>query len=82
MYQVVTTNPLYPKFTSKKIAFIFYALATYILHLTTDKCSHPFISNCTYKKRDRVRKRAYIRNRYNQAPHLTQDTNGKVTTTQ
>ena len=30
----------------------------------------------TYK----VRKRAKIRNRYNQAPRLTQDTNGKVTT--
>ena len=29
-----------------------------------------------------VRKRAHIRNRYNQAPHLTQDTNGKVTTPQ
>ena len=28
----------------------------------------------------RVRKGAKIRNRYNQAPHLTQDTNGKVTT--
>ena len=27
-------------------------------------------------------KRAKIRNRYNQAPHLTQDTNGKVTTSQ
>ena len=30
----------------------------------------------------KVRKRAKIRNRYNQAPHLTQDTNGKVTTLQ
>ena len=29
-----------------------------------------------------VRKRKTIRNRYNQAPHLTQDTNGKVTTSQ
>ena len=29
-----------------------------------------------------VRKRAKIRIRYNQAPHLTQDTNGKVTTSQ
>ena len=29
-----------------------------------------------------VRKRAKIRNRYNQAPHLTQDTNGKVTASQ
>ena len=27
----------------------------------------------------KVRKRAKIRNRYNQAPNLTQDTNGKVT---
>ena len=29
-----------------------------------------------------VRKRTKIRNQYNQAPHLTQDTNGKVTTSQ
>ena len=29
-----------------------------------------------------VRKRANIRNRYNQAPHLTQDTNGKMTSSQ
>ena len=31
---------------------------------------------------NKVRKRAKIRNRYNQAPYLTQDTNGKVTTSQ
>ena len=30
----------------------------------------------------KVRKMAKIRNRYNQAPHPTQDTNGKVTTSQ
>ena len=30
----------------------------------------------------KVRRRAMVRNRYNQAPHLTQDTNGKVTTSQ
>ena len=30
----------------------------------------------------KVRKRAKIRNRYNQSPHLTQDTSGKVTTSQ
>ena len=29
----------------------------------------------------KVRKMAKIRNQYNQAPHLTQDTNGKVTNT-
>ena len=28
---------------------------------------------------DKVSKGAKIRNRYNQVPHLTQDTNGKVT---
>ena len=31
---------------------------------------------------DKVRKRAKVRNQYNQAPHLTQDTNGKVTISQ
>ena len=30
----------------------------------------------------KVRKRAKIRKSYNQAPHLTQDTNAKVTTSQ
>ena len=30
----------------------------------------------------KIRMRATIRNRYDQAPHLTQDTNGKVTATQ
>ena len=30
----------------------------------------------------KVRKRAKFRNRYNQVPHLTQDTNGKVTNSQ
>ena len=30
----------------------------------------------------KVRKRAKIKNRYNQAPHLTKDTNGKVITSQ
>ena len=30
----------------------------------------------------KTRKRAKIRNRYNQTPHLTQDTNGKVATSQ
>ena len=33
-------------------------------------------------QRTKVRKRIKIRKRYNQAPHLTQDTNGKVTTSQ
>ena len=33
-------------------------------------------------KEDKVSKGAKIRNRYNQVPHLTQDTNGKVTNSQ
>ena len=33
-----------------------------------------------YTKKYQRRKEAKIRNRYNQAPHLTQDTNGKATT--
>ena len=36
------------------------------------------LRGCTYK----VSKGAKIRNRYNQVPHLTQDTNGKVTNSQ
>ena len=31
---------------------------------------------------NKVRKRTNVRNQYNQAPHLTQATNGKVTTSQ
>ena len=31
---------------------------------------------------DKVSKGAKVRNRYNQVPHLTQDTNGKVTNSQ
>ena len=34
------------------------------------------------RKTNKVRKMAKKGNRYNQAPHLTQDTNGKVTTSQ
>ena len=36
----------------------------------------------TTKKPKKVSKGATIRNRYNQVPHLTQDTNGKVTNSQ
>ena len=36
----------------------------------------------TINKATKVRKRAKIMNQYNQAPHLTKDTTGKVTTSQ
>ena len=43
----------------------------------------PQTSAWLLSKRDNMKvKRTKIRNRYNQAPHLTQDTNGKVTTSQ
>ena len=53
------------------------------------KCIHNINARISLKVSDssrnghiNVRLRAKIRNRYNQAPHLTQDTNGKVTTSQ
>ena len=49
------------------------ALRRLILLVLSGHCSKKLLS-CFIK----VRKRAKIRNRYNQAPHLTQDTNGKV----
>ena len=42
----------------------------------------PHQDNCNTRMDIKVRKRTKIRNRYNQVPHLTQDTNGKVTNSQ
>ena len=42
-------------------------------------CFDDYLDYCSL---DKVRKRAKIRNRYNQAQCLTQDTNGKVTNSQ
>ena len=41
-----------------------------------------FIHYTTVAPKVKVKKRAKIRNQYNQAPQLTQDTNGKVTISQ
>ena len=51
-YHTICTNPLYQKFTSKTFSvYIFccnlYLVNTYLLILTTEKCSHSFITNCT-----------------------------------
>ena len=40
------------------------------------------INNVNFDTKVKVSKGAKIRNRYNQVPHLTQDTNGKVTNSQ
>ena len=42
----------------------------------------PSLKGLKTQKPFRVAKRVKVRNRYNQAPHLTQDTNGIVTTSQ
>ena len=58
------------------------------LHVPTSLFSHVFsILNINESVSDsggilKVSKGAKIRNRYNQVPHLTQDTNGKVTNSQ
>ena len=41
-----------------------------------------FVNKPFSKNLFKVNKVAKIRNRYNQVPHLTQDTNGKVTNSQ
>ena len=48
------------------------------------KCAllHAFMRNPDFADCDNVRKGAKIGNRYNQVPHLTQDTNVKVTNPQ
>ena len=42
----------------------------------------PYMVLSVLSGKNKVRKRAVIRNRYNQALYLTKDTNGKVTTSQ
>ena len=51
-------------------------------HLSYKICPISIFLPVCYPELPKVRKRAKIRNRYNQAPHLTQDTDGKVTTSQ
>ena len=61
-------------FTRVILAYIRYRMGSVRVNtLTIDWQCWPF---------RKVRKRAKIRNRYNQAPHLIQNTNGKVTTSQ
>ena len=51
---------------SHEISFLYYSSAAFVIGAL----------------RVKVSKGAKIRNRYNQVPHLTQDTNGKVTNSQ
>ena len=46
------------------------------------KIKNWFLMTAYFWRSDKVSKGAKIRNRYNQVPHLTQDTNGKVTNSQ
>ena len=62
--------------TTEDIKGIFYTNMEFKKSLFADDAS--FILDGSFK----VSKGAKIRNRYNQVPHLTQDTNGKVTNSQ
>ena len=66
------------------IKFLKFGLIDVITNLRKCTRKPPGKIACTFPRvyTFYVRKRAKIRNRYNQAPHLTQDTNGKVTTSQ
>ena len=57
----------------------FLAQKRYNLSLCTQHC---YGRHNVSRKSIKVSKGAKIRNRYNQVPHLTQDTNGKVTNSQ
>ena len=61
-----------PRESHKKILFFFFFCLPSIFIAIEKEKEIIFI----------VRKRTMVRNRYNQAPHLTQDTNWKVTTSQ
>ena len=58
--------------------------ATTSLYVKADSPSHSMFATLEYRVwvLMKVSKCAKIRNRYNQVPHLTQDTNGKVTNSQ
>ena len=53
-------------------------LTLYMKNVFTDL----YADDTTIYRISKVSKCAKIRNRYNQVPHLTQDTNGKVTNSQ
>ena len=54
----------------------------YLIVLIPDHCRLSYFVTKYRLSISKVRKRINNRNRYNQAPHLTQNTNGKVTTSQ
>ena len=71
----------FANFRSKNLTTVDYIPAHFqhpLFELLHGKYLIPLISNVRLIL-FQARKRAKIRNRYNQAPHLAQDTNGKVT---
>ena len=62
----------------KELLFDFYGGIFLKEIVRTGLCNKKIQDGSQEEKK--VRKREKIRNRYNQAPHLTQDTNGKDTT--
>ena len=56
--------------------------ANYTLLDQKRNAAYKDIKHCMFNEGKKVSKGAKIKNRYNQVPHLTQDTNGKVTHSQ
>ena len=68
-------NSMYHPLHGCPVIFCFLILDLYLLNYICTK-------EKVWDKSDKVSEGAKIRNRYNQVPHLTQDTNGKVTDSQ
>ena len=87
LYSVITLFGAFLNTTYLKILWkmecllLFFSCKPYVITFTVSNQSTKNGQKFAYQS-TRVRKRAMIRNRYNQAPHLTQDTFGKVTTSQ
>ena len=81
MYVFVGTSDYLPS-TDKWLLYIYSIILANTLRerysLTKQTVKHRYCAHVSMK----VSKDAKIRNRYNQKPHLAQDTNGKVTNSQ
>ena len=62
--------------------YVIFKLAPYLKKNTVHVSSYSPLYDCHFSLLTKVSNGAKIRNRYNQVPHLTQDTNRKVTNSQ
>ena len=81
-YAFVCFVALRPKSTAMVMAGRSVHLTTLFLDKLELAVNQYFVHILSLVTDNKVSKGAKIRNRYNQVPHLTQDTNGKVTNSQ